>query len=139
MRKLSSNYYTRRTRRLCRLDLYFFLKPKESSIFIYTLLVFLFVCCLYTINVKTPEPIGPNLCVGPHMSPEKVNEWSKFQKFATKKIQFLFNFENPRFLKIKSAKFFLLLHNVYKEKMLNLIALQFRQIYKYLLFFFIYH
>jgi len=33
---------------------------------------------LYPINVKTAEPIGPKFCVGPHVTPGKVYEWSKF-------------------------------------------------------------
>ena len=28
--------------------------------------------CLYPINVKTAEPIGPKFCVGPHVTPGKV-------------------------------------------------------------------
>jgi len=28
--------------------------------------------CLYLINVKTAELIGPKFCVGPHMTPGKV-------------------------------------------------------------------
>ena len=30
--------------------------------------------CLYPINVKTAEPIGPKLCVEPHLTPGKVYE-----------------------------------------------------------------
>ena len=42
---------------------------KKAYIFIY------FAClgvCLYPINVKTAEPIGPNFFVGPHMNLGKV-------------------------------------------------------------------
>jgi len=57
-----------------------------SSLYIYSLLcvecfnlyinlAFLFVC-LYPINVKTAEPIRPKFCVGPHVVPGKVYEWS---------------------------------------------------------------
>ena len=38
---------------------------------LYINLACLLVClsvCLYPINVKTAEPIGPKLCVGPHES-----------------------------------------------------------------------
>ena len=45
--------------------------------------------CLYPINVKTAEPIGPKFCVGPHVTPGKVYGWSNFQKFASIKIRFL--------------------------------------------------
>ena len=48
----------------------------SSSIYILCLSVCLFVC-LYPINVKTTEPIGPKFCVGPHVTPGKVYEWSK--------------------------------------------------------------
>ena len=51
--------------------------------------------CLYLINVKTAELIGFKFCVVTHMTPEKVNEWSKFQKLAPNKIRFSF-FENPQ-------------------------------------------
>ena len=34
--------------------------------------------CLCPINVKTAEPIGPKFFVGPHVTPGKVYEWSKF-------------------------------------------------------------
>ena len=35
--------------------------------------VWVFVC-LYPINVKSAEPIGPKFCVGPHVAPGKVYE-----------------------------------------------------------------
>ena len=62
----------------------------------------LFVC-LYSINVKTAEPIGPKFFVGSRVTLGKVFEWSNFQKFASIKIRFLKNFENPQkfFLKIR--------------------------------------
>ena len=38
--------------------------------YLYTLLVCLFVCnCLYPINVKTAESIGPNIFEETHMTP----------------------------------------------------------------------
>ena len=43
--------------------------------------VCLFVC-LYSINVKTAEPIGPKFFVGHHVTTGKVYEWSKFQIFV---------------------------------------------------------
>ena len=55
-------------------------KRPEFLLYIYfaCLFVSLFVC-LYPINVKTAEPIGPIFCVEPHITPGKVYEWSKFQ------------------------------------------------------------
>ena len=45
--------------------------------------------CLYPKkNVKTAEPIGPTLLVIPHMTPGKVYEWWKFQKFASNNYDF---------------------------------------------------
>ena len=48
--------------------------------------------CLCPINVKTAEPIGPKFCVGTHVTPKKVYEWSKcenifFLKFFVVYIQ----------------------------------------------------
>ena len=34
--------------------------------------------CLYPINVKTAEPIGPKFFVKPHVTPGKVYDLSKF-------------------------------------------------------------
>ena len=48
----------------------------------------LFVC-LYPINVKMAEPIGPKFFVGSRVTPGKVYGWSNFQKFASIKIRFL--------------------------------------------------
>ena len=58
-------------------------------------------------------------CVGPHITPGKVNEWSKYQKLASGKCRFLLNFKNPpKFFFTKSANFFVFcfVYNVYKEK-----------------------
>ncbi len=43
--------------------------------------------CLYPINVKTAEPIGPTFFVGHLGTPGKVYEKSKFQIFVSIKIQ----------------------------------------------------
>ena len=51
--------------------------------------------CLYPKNVKTVELIGLKYVVGPHMTPGKVYEWSKFQKFASK-FHIFIKFENPQ-------------------------------------------
>ena len=76
----------------------------------------LFVClsvCLYPINVKTAEPIGPNFFVGHLGTPGKVYESSKFQIFVSIKIRSSLNFknfENPRII-------FILFYDVHKENM----------------------
>ena len=45
----------------------------DESLYILCLSVFLFLC-LYLINVKTAEQIGPQFCVGPRMNQGKVSE-----------------------------------------------------------------
>ena len=57
-----------------------------TSIYIYTLLVRLLF--LYPINVTTAKPIEPKIFMGPHVTPGKVYEWSKFQKFVFKSFHF---------------------------------------------------
>ena len=64
---------------------------KNSTLFIfekkrYIYLSIHLVCMFLLIqkNVKTAEPIGPKFCVGPHVTPGKGYEWSKFQKFVFK-------------------------------------------------------
>ena len=62
---------------------------QRKSIYIY--FACLFVClavCLYPMNVKTAELIGPKFCVGPYVTPGKVYEWTKFQKFVFKSFLF---------------------------------------------------
>ena len=94
---------------------------------LYINLACLSVClgvCLYPINVKTAEPIRPKFCVGPHVSPGKVYEWSKFQIFDSIKIRFLLNFwkfwKSTIFL-LKSANFFFVLfYDVHKENMFTI-------------------
>ena len=66
-----------------------------QSIYKFGLSWCLFVClsvCLYPINVKTAEPIGPNFFVGHHVNTGKVYEWSKFQIFVSIKIRSSSNF-----------------------------------------------
>ena len=48
--------------------------------------------CLYPINVKTAEPIGPKFFVGHLGTPGKVYESSKFQIFDSIKIRSSLNF-----------------------------------------------
>ena len=100
----------------------------------------LFVC-LYSINVKTAEPIGPKFCVWAHVNPGKVYEWSKFKKNCVKqfcktnlfwksanffmksanKIRFSINFQNPQifFYKIRELSLFLF-YNVHNENMFTI-------------------
>ena len=61
------------------------------SIYKFGLSVCLFVC-LYPINVKTAEPIGPNFFVGHLGTLGKVYENSKFQIFVSIKIRSSLNF-----------------------------------------------
>ena len=72
--------------------------------------VSLFVCI--QINVKTTESIGPKFCVGPHVTPGEVNEWTKIQKFVLKCFIFVKNI-------MKSANFFCFCFKMYKEKMVT--------------------
>ena len=63
--------------------------------------------CLYPINVKTTEQIGRKFCVEPHMTPRKVYEWSKFQKFASIKIGFSKNSKSTKiYFKIRELNCF---------------------------------
>ena len=62
-----------------------------ASIYKFGLFVWVFVC-LYPINVKTAEPIGPKFFVGHLGTPGKVYEWSKFQIFVSIKIRSPLNF-----------------------------------------------
>ena len=58
----------------------------EDRIYLYIYFVWVGVCLLvrlYTIIVKTAEPVGPNFCVGHHMTPGKVYECSELQKLFT--------------------------------------------------------
>ena len=47
--------------------------------------------CLYPINVKTAGRNGPYFCVGPHLTPGRVCEWSMLKKLASNKIRFSLN------------------------------------------------
>ena len=48
-------------------------KCSESLVYIYSVLLVCFpvLVCLYAIDVKTIEPIGPNFFVGPDMSQKR--------------------------------------------------------------------
>ena len=69
----------------------FFPRSSTSFTWKYTRLshifIYIYTCLsvrLYLINVETAEPIGPKLCVGPHMTSEKVygcSELKCLQKF----------------------------------------------------------
>ena len=80
----------------------------DLSIYKFGLSVCLIVC-LYPINVKTDEPIGPKFFVGHLGTPGKVYESSKFQIFVSIKIREIFC-ENPRII-------FVLFYDVHKENM----------------------
>ena len=80
--------------------------------------------CLYPINVKTAEPIGPKFFVGHLGTPGKVYESSKFQIFVSIKIRSSLKFfkilkireffcENPRII-------FILFYDVHKENMFTI-------------------
>ena len=75
--------------------------------------------CLYPINVKTAEPIGPNFFVGPRVTPGKVSGWLNFQKFASNKIWFE-SFENQRYFLENPWNTLLLFYNVYEENMITI-------------------
>ena len=50
--------------------------------------------CLYPINVKTAEPIGPKFCLEPHVAPGKVFGQSDFKYVILKYFYLkLFNLE----------------------------------------------
>ena len=77
--------------------------------------------CLYPINVKTAEPIGPKFFVGHLGTPGKVYESSKFQIFVSHQNSIVIKFlkilkireifcENPRII-------FILFYDVHKENM----------------------
>ena len=44
--------------------------------------------CLYQINVKTAEPIGPKFCVEPCITPRKVNDAQNYKKLYPKAFDF---------------------------------------------------
>ena len=70
-------------------------KCSESLVYIYSVLLVCFpvLVCLYAIDVKTIEPIGPNFFVGPDMIPEKVYGCSEFKNMALTNLIYL----NPEF------------------------------------------
>ena len=60
---------------------------------------------MYSMNVKTAEPIGPKFCVGPHMTPENVYE----KKNSAMSLQ-----QNSIVIKFrKSTKFFIKFANIF--------------------------
>ena len=44
--------------------------------------------CLYSINVKTAEPIGPKVCVGPYMTPGCFIDAQNYNKLFPKTFDF---------------------------------------------------
>jgi len=89
-------------------DIVVFLRFKVVHAYLYINLACLSLC-LYPINVKTAEPIGPKFFVGHLGTPWKVYEWSKFQIFVSIKIR------SPlKFLKFwKSTKFFVRIRELF--------------------------
>ena len=75
--------------------------------------------CLYPINVKTAEPIGPKFFVGPHGAPGKVYKWSKFQIFVSIKIRSSVNFwkfwKSRKFF-VKICELFLFCFTMYTKR-----------------------
>ena len=69
------------------------LKVKIKALYIYIILC-LSVCQYASNKRQNGWTDGPKFCVGPHMTPGKVYECSKSQKFASKSFWFLLNFEN---------------------------------------------
>jgi hypothetical protein len=49
--------------------------------------------CLYPINVKTAGPIGPNFCVGPHLTPGRVYGITILEKIPGKWLELSANAE----------------------------------------------
>ena len=89
------------------------------SFYIYTLLVCLSVC-LYSINLKTAEPIGPKFCTGPNMTQGKVYGWSKSNKLGANKILLSLSFENPRNFFLNSLYVFcFVLQCIHRENVHN--------------------
>ena len=93
-----------------------------AFIYLYNLLVWVHLSvrllpCFFVPN-KTAEPSRPKFCVGPHVVTMKVYEWSKFQKFASFKIQFKWKFS--KILKstifFKNPRTFLLCFTMYTKK-----------------------
>ena len=87
------------------------------SIYLYSINILCLSVCLYPINVKTAEPIGPKICVGPCMTCRKgfINAQSYIKLF-------------PKFISMREKIFLKNLRNflvifvcfiLYKEKMLT--------------------
>ena len=93
------------------------------NLFIYFagLLVCLSVFFLYPINVKTAEPIRHKFSVGPHGTPWKVYEWSKFPKICLQQNSIFNTFSKSTiFLLIRKLFWWFLFYNVYKEEMFKI-------------------
>ena len=85
-------------------------------IYIYIYFACLGVClfvCVYQINVKTAEPIAPNVFVGPYMTTGKVYEWSKFQIFVKKFFIFLKFWKSTKYFDEIRELFYVLFYNVH--------------------------
>ena len=69
----------------------FLLDYNDSQLVYEAIFSILIESSLYNVHqcviVKTAEPIGPKFCVGPHITPGKVYERSKLQKFVSKSLK----------------------------------------------------
>ena len=88
---------------------------KWHLLYKWTLLVCLSSVRLYPINVKTAEPIGPNL-VWDLSWPQGRNGWSKFQILAFNKIRLSLHLKIHEIIFIKSANFFCFCFTMYTKR-----------------------
>ena len=74
--------------------------------------------CLYPINVKTADTIGPKFCVGPQWAQERFMKDKNFKFLSPPKFDFhqIFeHFENPRNFLLIRELVFVLFYDVHKE------------------------
>ena len=86
-----------------------FIYKFSLSVWVFFFLLWCLFVCLYPINVKTAEPMGPKFFVGHHVTPGKVYKRSKLKKLFLKVFYLcknFENFENPRIFLIQSVKFY---------------------------------
>ena len=70
--------------------------------------------CLYQINVKTAEPIELNIFKPNHITPEKVYDFSKINKFFLEKIVKFIIHENAPISAEKSGKILRIKNGVFR-------------------------
>ena len=81
--------------------------------------------CLYPINAKTAEPIGPKFCVGPHMTLGNVYGWKKFQKLPFNKILFRNMLKSKNFFP-KIRELFMLFLTMYTRRKCSIVYIEAR-------------